>query len=325
MLSRSSLLFCNGLRNCHGRDLIQPLKKRLLDSKFQKNSCRDLSRFSPRRSAHRTEPTFLSQVKVPLLFTAATGSACLLGHKYLGTLVSQRSYDSRSAFNWWSSQPDWFKTYWLICGSCVTVFASYRLAMLSARQAPSFLRFMQTYFVNKGNPSNALESCVQLVLSSFCHISPLHLGINMYILFNVTEALAPEIGKERFLGAYLFSGVVSGFTSTCYQLISGRCQGAVGASGAILGLLGMVILRHPEYNFHIIFLPFLTIPGPAVFAGMATIDFLGCLRGWAFFDHAGHLGGLFSGVVWEFVTGKSITKSFAFFNEAETKPGNKKS
>lgn len=45
----------------------------------------------------------------------------------------------------------------------------------------------------------------------------------------VFTVLASEIGKERFLGAYLFSGIVSGFTSTCYQVFTGRCHGAVGA------------------------------------------------------------------------------------------------
>ncbi|KAK3912521.1 Presenilins-associated rhomboid-like protein, mitochondrial [Frankliniella fusca] len=314
MLSRTSLLFCNGLRNCHGRDLIQPLKRNLLDLKLQTIRSRDASRFS-RRSAVKNEPSYLSQLKVPLIFTVATGSACILGHKHLGKLISSRSYDPSSTFNWWSSKPDWFKTYWLICGSCITVFASFRLAMLLSGQFPSLLRFMQKYFVNSGNPGSALESCVQMVLSSFCHVSPLHLGINMYIFYNVAEALVPEIGKDRFLGAYLFSGIVSGFTSKFYQVISGRFQGSVGASGAILGLLSLVIYLHPEYNFHIIFLPFLTMPGPAVFIGMATFDFLGCLRGWAFFDHAGHLGGLGSGILWQLLTSKSLPESYSIFNK----------
>lgn len=106
------------------------------------------------------------------------------------------------------------------------------------------------------------------------------------------SAIVPEIGKDKFLGCYLFSAVVAGFTSMCHQLITGRINGAVGAvsiypmqelphcitkvknnsktnhnsfqSGAILGLLGGLVYRHPEYEFHIIFLPMIQFNGPTV-------------------------------------------------------------
>lgn len=42
-------------------------------------------------------------------------------------------------------------------------------------------------------------------------------------------AIVPEIGKDKFLGCYLFSAVVAGFASMCHQLITGRINGAVGA------------------------------------------------------------------------------------------------
>lgn len=60
-------------------------------------------------------------------------------------------------FEWWHIQPDWFKTFWVICGSCIVVFSAYRLAMLSAETYPAFLNFMEKYCVTKGKPGEKVK------------------------------------------------------------------------------------------------------------------------------------------------------------------------
>lgn len=44
-----------------------------------------------------------------------------------------------------------------------------------------------------------------------------------------SSAMVPEIGKDRFLGCYLFSTVFSGFASISLQAYRGLTAGSVGA------------------------------------------------------------------------------------------------
>lgn len=80
-----------------------------------------------------------------------------------------------------------------------------------------------------------------LVTSCFLHGSIVHLAFNLLMLWNVGAFLEPAIGRARFLPLYLGSGIVG---SAC-SAIAGRFLGAsisVGASGAICGLLGAVLV-----------------------------------------------------------------------------------
>lgn len=310
MILRSSALLFNASRAYHGSGLGQLPRKILLSPKYPPLHGNMMLR-NLRRSPVKQPPHFSSQLRVPFLFTVTTATACVLGYQHLGILIPSQI-----------RQPDWLKCYALICGSCIVVFSAYRLAIFYRHQFPSFMKFMERYCVTKGKPDNAVEACAQLVLSAFCHISPIHLGINMYILYTATRNIVADIGKEKFLGCYIFSAVIAGFTSMAYQVTTGRIQGSVGASGAILGLLAMVVHQHPEYSFYIIFLPMIPIPGPQIFAGLVTLDTLGIIRGWQFFDHAGHLGGMLSGLMFSMI---SKAKETSFSSEsALLSKGNKR-
>lgn len=304
MILRSSLTLLGACRSTSGSVFGLALKKNTFPRINQihwKTAHR--SAFRPRRPEQKS---IASDLKIPFLFTVGTGTACYFGNHYLGKLISPQSYNKNSVFSWWHSKPDSFKVYWLICGTCISVFSVFRICMFLT-QFPSLVAFMNRYFVNSAN-SGALVSCVQLITSAFTHIAPLHLGINMYILHNICETV-PEIGKDKFLGCYLFSTVSSGFASLCHMTLRGLSAGSVGASGAIFGLLGLLMYKHPEYSFYIIFLPFLPIPTPVLFTSVATLDFIGVIRGWSYFDHAGHLGGLFSGVAWELLTESQVQEA----------------
>lgn len=298
MLLRSAVVVLNGIRTGSGSVLNQFPRRIALIPNFQIH-WRSAKRSSFQRV--RVESKY-SQLKIPFVFTVATGSLCVVGNQHLGKLISPQSkYDGQTLTSWWNSRPDWMKVYCLICGSCIAVFSAFRLGSLVSERYPALWIFMNKYFVTSALPTSPAASCAQLILSAFSHINPLHLGINMFILYNVAETMVPEMGKDSFLGAYLFCAVASGFCSLTYQLSRGHYTGSVGASGAILGLLGMVMYTHPEYNFYIIFLPFLAIPARVLMASLITMDLIGVIQGWRFFDHAGHLGGMLSGLVWNFI------------------------
>ena len=77
----------------------------------------------------------------------------------------------------------------------------------------------------------------RLLTSTFLHIGVLHLVFNMYALLFIGVLLEPILGKNRFLAAYLVSGIVSSIVSLQWNqvLIS------AGASGAIFGMYGVFL------------------------------------------------------------------------------------
>lgn len=76
----------------------------------------------------------------------------------------------------------------------------------------------------------------RLLTSIFLHGGIAHVGMNMVFLLVIGLFLEPMIGSGRYLVAYLFTGIAAGVGSMLwYSAVS------VGASGAIFGLIGVLI------------------------------------------------------------------------------------
>jgi rhomboid protease GluP len=78
----------------------------------------------------------------------------------------------------------------------------------------------------------------RLVSSVFLHSGIAHLGFNMLSLYFLGSFTEEAFGRSRFFTLYLFSGVAGGLA---YLYFGGFDQPAVGASGAIFGLLGGIL------------------------------------------------------------------------------------
>jgi rhomboid-like protein len=72
----------------------------------------------------------------------------------------------------------------------------------------------------------------------------------------------------------------------------------LGASGAIMAILGYVCTQYPDTKLGIILLPIFTFSAGAAIKVIVGIDTAGVLLGWKFFDHAAHLGGAACGIMW---------------------------
>ena len=90
-----------------------------------------------------------------------------------------------------------------------------------------------------------------MLTAAFLHSpdSLLHIMLNMYTLWIFGQALEPLLGRARFLALYLISAVGGsvGYLLLNPLLVPGqRLAGVVGASGAIFGLFGAMLLvqRH---------------------------------------------------------------------------------
>ena len=129
----------------------------------------------------------------------------------------------------------------------------------------------------------------------FLHNGSMHLLFNMYVLFLFGPLIERKIGPKRFLLTYLISGVFASFSFGVFNILRGApSAAAVGASGAIMAILGLVIMLLP----HLKVLFFFVIPMDMRTAGIifALIDVLGLFRGSTGIAHIAHLAGLACGV-----------------------------
>jgi membrane associated rhomboid family serine protease len=78
----------------------------------------------------------------------------------------------------------------------------------------------------------------RLISAAFLHYGPLHLGLNMLVLWFIGPALEDYLGHGRYLLLYL----VSGLAGSAGALLTSPNALTVGASGAIWGLMGAAVV-----------------------------------------------------------------------------------
>lgn len=141
-----------------------------------------------------------------------------------------------------------------------------------------------------------------LVTMQFLHAGWLHLGFNMLFLRIFGDTLEEAWGPVRFLGFYLFCGVLAG----AFQWAADPSSGVpvVGASGAVAGVLGGYLLMFPRaridvvvwlvVQLRVIVLPAWLLLGlwlaVQVFGGLSAPSNGGGIAFWA------HVGGFLAGV-----------------------------
>ncbi len=142
-------------------------------------------------------------------------------------------------------------------------------------------------------PEDVLLRPWTLFTSMFLHspVSPMHLLFNMYVLFIFGGLIEQRIGSKRFLWVYLFAGVFAGALYSVFSEVP-----ALGASGAIMAVLGLAIMLLPDLRV----LFFFVIPMSLRTAGIlfALVDIFGLFYPGSGIAHLAHLGGLFVGLVY---------------------------
>jgi rhomboid-like protein len=134
--------------------------------------------------------------------------------------------------------------------------------------------------------------------SMFVHSGPFHLFVNMYATYNfmipVGYSRAFEGNPYHVLSFFLATGVLSGFAQHWATLITPqkraipemfiRCGGA---SGALLGVLGVFCMEYPNAGLGIIFIP-VHFDAQYVLPAIMLFDLVGMVRGYSFvnFGHA---------------------------------------
>ncbi len=105
-----------------------------------------------------------------------------------------------------------------------------------------------------------------LVTSTFLHGDLMHLFYNMFALALFGSILEKIIGGKKFLILYFVSGIIAGLGTIPFY------EASLGASGAIMGILGTLAVLRPRMRVYISYVP---MPMAAAVAVWAAGDLIG--------------------------------------------------
>jgi membrane associated rhomboid family serine protease len=146
----------------------------------------------------------------------------------------------------------------------------------------------------------------QLVTHMFAHAGFFHILFNMYALWLFGAVLERSWGPKKFLIFY----IVCGLAAALAQMFFVPQGAAIGASGAVMGLLAAFAYTYPNIEFFILPIPF-PIKAKYLAAIYAAIDIFGGFSGAGDnVAHFAHLGGLVMGFILVIIWGKNNKKKW---------------
>lgn len=82
----------------------------------------------------------------------------------------------------------------------------------------------------------------RILTALFLHADIHHIVNNMLLLFFMGKIVEKQVGHARFLIIYLLSGIGGNLFSGCWELILGSYFSSIGASGAVFGVNGALLI-----------------------------------------------------------------------------------
>ena len=188
--------------------------------------------------------------------------------------------------------------------------------------AQVFLRKQGIYFLDEYAALNPINSGLfkvwQLITYMFMHASVnqyggiefFHIFFNMFTLWMFGRILENFWGSKRFLQFYIICGIVAGAT----HLLATPDASAVGASGAIMGLMAGFTYLFPNTELYLMFLPF-PIKAKYLIPGFMALDLFGGVTKTQGDNvaHWAHLGGALAGIIIVIIWNKSKTNRRNFY------------
>ncbi|MEX1383535.1 rhomboid family intramembrane serine protease [Lutibacter sp.] len=140
--------------------------------------------------------------------------------------------------------------------------------------------------INKGEK-------IRMLTSGFLHVDYLHLILNMYVLYIFAPIIILKLGVIKFLILYFGSLIVGSVLTLTYHK-NELYYTAVGASGAVAGIIYGSILLNPTMSLMIFPLP-IPIPGYIFGIGYILYSVYGMKKKLGNIGHTAHLGGAIGG------------------------------
>lgn len=158
-----------------------------------------------------------------------------------------------------------------------------------------------------------LGTLVSLITNAFMHGSWWHLLLNMWVLWVFGRPLEQRLGVMRFVFLYLASGIIASLAHLFINL--GSPIPALGASGAIAGVLGAYTFLHPRsrilfFGLFIHELPavLFTLLWLAIQVVQGVTDLLSTAPGAGGIAWWAHIGGFAGGLVLVNLLGRARTE-----------------
>lgn len=165
------------------------------------------------------------------------------------------------------------------------------IAWVAVQSDPAILERFVLRAYNFGDGEGVAEGgYYRLITAAFLHRETLHIFFNMIMLWMFGRPLEAMLGRSRYLTLYLISALGG---STASYLFNQPQVGSLGASGAVIGMVGalMVLERRLKHNtagvaiyLAILLLPGLLLPGidwRAHVGGLITGGVLGAAAAYA--------------------------------------------
>ena len=158
----------------------------------------------------------------------------------------------------------------------------------------SYRGFSDRIFFNKYkfSPSSIKRGeKIRYISSGFLHVDTTHLIVNMFTLYFFVDAVIFRVGEINFIIIY-FTSLVFGNWLT-YRFNSNNINySAVGASGAVMGIVYSAILLNPEMTLFFFVLP---MPGYLFGLGYLFYSIYSMKKVNDNIGHEAHLGGAIAG------------------------------
>ncbi|MBT8205227.1 MAG: rhomboid family intramembrane serine protease [Eudoraea sp.] len=155
------------------------------------------------------------------------------------------------------------------------------------------LRFFERYKFNIGAIQSGQKD--RMFTSGFLHVDFAHLFLNMFTLYFFANVVISWFGPVEFLILYFIS-LVAGSLLALFFHRNEPFYSAVGASGAVTGILYSAILLQPDMKLILMFIP---IPIPAYILGIGYMlySIYGMKNRLGNIGHTAHFGGAVGGYV----------------------------
>lgn len=135
----------------------------------------------------------------------------------------------------------------------------------------------------------------RVITSGFLHVDWMHLILNMYVFYAFGSIVFSILGTSATLLIY-FGSLLAGSLYTFQYHKNELYYSAVGASGAVSGIVYACILLYPGMSMYLFFIP-IPIPGYLFGVGYLLYSIYGMKKQLGNVGHAAHLGGAIGGFI----------------------------
>ncbi len=165
--------------------------------------------------------------------------------------------------------------------------------------------FFEKYKFNVGSIRRGEQ--IRMFSSGFLHVDTTHLLFNMLTLYFFANTVIVELGQFNFIIIYIAS-LVFGNLLSLYFHKEEYWYSAVGASGAVTGILYAAILLRPDMSLYMFFVP-IPIPGYVFGIGYLLYSIYGMKKRIGNIGHDAHFGGAVGGYVITLILDPSLFKT----------------